>query len=121
MTTKKKQSPKSNLKSAKYPKVKITKTKIPAPKKKIDFPSIEKEAISRADRTLSTIETFLARWDATKQKPQYMNQEVIRIKQFYTSLIAWQKSTLKVQKSKFDEASCKKRLASFVHICQNYS
>ena len=122
MGTKKKSSSKKSVKSTKYSKAKISKSfSSPQKGKNPDYSSIEKEAIERSNRTISTIENFLAKWDSTKQKPQSMNPEVTRVKRFYDSLILWQKSALKAQKSKFDEVACKKRLASFVHICQNYS
>ena len=88
---------------------------------KPDFSKIEKEAMQRADRTLSTIENFLLKWDSSKQKPSSMTAQISKVKRFYEALSVWQKSTLKAQKSKFDEAAAKKRLANFVHICQNYS
>ncbi|MGV8085767.1 MAG: hypothetical protein ACP5N9_05965 [Candidatus Bilamarchaeum sp.] len=123
MSTKKKSTPKkSSVRSVKN--IKITRvsenfktTQVSKP----DFSKIEKEAIQRADRTLSTIETFLVNWDSSKQKPSSMNQQVSKVKRFYDALSLWQKSTLKAQKSKFDESAAKKRLAAFVHICQNYS
>lgn len=119
MSTKKKlPKKKTSIKIVKPIKSKISKLSVP---KKVDFSLIEKEALERSNRTISTIENFLAKWDSVKQKPESLKQEISKVKRFYDSLILWQKSTLRAQKSKFDEAAAKKRLASFVHICQNYS
>ena len=66
---------------------------------KTDYASIEDETIVRVEKTLSTINDFLSKWDASAIKPEAMAQQVVRIKRFYDALSSWQVETSKLRGS----------------------
>lgn len=84
-----------------------------------DIASIEAETIKRVGKTISTLESFLSRWDASKTKPDGMLPHVVKIRKFYQILTTWQKEVAK-SKNVNDETRTK-RLQDFVFICKNYS
>jgi hypothetical protein len=86
---------------------------------KTDISSVEEETIKRASRTISAIEAFLAKWDASKVKPDDMFPQIAKIRQFHDTLVSWQKEALKT-KGRTDEESSVKRLRELVLICRTY-
>lgn len=86
---------------------------------KTDISSVEKETIKRADRTITSIEKFLAKWDASKIKNEAMTPQIERIRRFHSELMKWQKDALRGQRDK--DGDRLKRLQDFVIICRNYS
>ncbi len=87
---------------------------------KTDMTSVETETIKRVNKTITTLEEFLARWDASNIKPDDMFPQVIKIRQFHDALLSWQKTAIKAQ-GKETEQSRLKRLRDFVLICRSYS
>lgn len=92
------------------------KKKIPV---KTDISSVEKETIKRADRTITSIEKFLAKWDASKIKNDAMNPQIEKIRRFHSELVKWQKDALKGHRDA--DKTRLRRLQEFVIICRNYS
>ena len=94
------------------------------PSKKVpvknDIGSVEEETIKRVDRTLTTIETFLAKWDHSRIKPDDMLPQIVKIRQFHDALARWQTDAVK-GKEKNSEDMKVKRLRDFVLICRTYS
>ena len=86
---------------------------------KTDVVSVEAETIKRVDKTISTLEVFLSKWDASKLKPDHLFPHVIKIRKFYQVLQRWQKEA--TTKKKVDEATRARRLREFVFICKTYS
>ncbi|MBD3210606.1 hypothetical protein GF318_04470 [Candidatus Micrarchaeota archaeon] len=101
----------------KKPSEKSSKKKVP---KKTDIASVEKETIERVNRTISSIEEFLAKWEASKIKPDVMLPQVERIREFREALEKWEKKAVKGQTKKNEKARLK-RLHDFVTICRTYS
>jgi hypothetical protein len=87
---------------------------------KSDMSFVEEETIQRVDRTISTIEGFLARWDGSRLKPDDMFPQVVKIKRFHDALLSWQKEAVR-SRGKEDDAARMKRLQDFVLICRTYS
>jgi hypothetical protein len=85
---------------------------------KTDIASVEEETVRRVNRTLTAIDGFLAKWDASKVKPDDMFPQIVKIKQFHDALLNWQKASLK---GKRDEEARMRRLRDFVLICKTYS
>jgi len=102
---------------AKAPKKELAKKKIPV---RTDSASVEEETIRRVNRTITSIEDFLARWDAAKAKPGDMFPAVVKMRQFHDALMGWQREAVKA-KGKKDEEGRIKRLKDFVLICRMYS
>jgi hypothetical protein len=98
-------------------KGKSTKRKVPV---KTDISSVEEDTIKRANHTITAIEDFLARWDASGIRQEIMVPEVERVKSFHKELVKWQKKALKEHSKSTDKARLK-RLHDFVMICRNYS
>ena len=102
---------------AKAPRKDLVKKKIPV---RTDSASVEEETIRRVNRTITSIEDFLARWDAAKTKPDDMFPSVVKMRQFQDALTGWQREAVKA-KSRKDEEGRIKRLKDFVLICRMYS
>src|SRR5271157_1593791 len=88
--------------------------------KRSDIFSVEEATIARVSRAISTIEDFLARWDATRTRPDDMFPQVVKVKQFHGALLNWQKDALKSMGKDDDEARLR-RLRDFVMLCRTYS
>ncbi len=99
------------------PARKETEKRIPV---KTDMASVEAETIKRVNKTLSSIEEFLARWDASGVKPDDMFPQVVKIRQFHDALLGWQKTAVKAQGRETEESRLK-RLRDFVLIIRSYS
>jgi hypothetical protein len=87
---------------------------------KTDMASVEEETIKRVNKTITTLEEFLVRWDASSLKPDDMFPQVIKIRHFHDSLLNWQKAAVKSH-GRESEQSRLKRLRDFVLICRSYS
>ncbi len=87
---------------------------------KTDIASVEDETMKRVNHTITTIEDFLAKWDASKIKPDDMFPQILKIRQFHDALSGWQRDALKAR-GKEGEGGRIKRLRDFVLICRTYS
>ncbi len=87
---------------------------------KTDIVSVEAETIKRVNKTIATIEEFLARWDASSIKPDDMFPQVVKIRQFHDALLGWQKTAVRAQGRETEESRLK-RLRDFVLIIRSYS
>ncbi len=87
---------------------------------KTDMASVEAETVKRVNRTITTLEEFLARWDASGVKPDDMFPQVVKIRQFHDALLGWQKGAVRAQGRETDESRLK-RLREFVLIIRSYS
>ncbi len=85
-----------------------------------DTDSLERDTIERVQKTLTTLDGFLSRWDAAKVKPEAVKGEVTRIRKFYTALSEWQR-TAERTKGRGNEEERLVRLHEFVQLCQKYS
>jgi len=103
--------------SKKKPSRKSKVKKIP---KKLDVNSVEDETMKRVGRTLNSLESFLAKWDAAPKKPDNVFPQVVKIRNFHGALESWQREALRT-KGKEDEKARMDRLRDFVLICQTYS
>ncbi|MCI0504245.1 hypothetical protein L0Y65_06075 [Candidatus Micrarchaeota archaeon] len=102
---------------ARAPRKELAEKKVPV---RTDSASVEDETIRRVNKTLTSIEDFLARWDAAKTKPDDMFPGVVKMRQFRDALSLWQREAVKA-KGRKDEESRIKRLKDFVLICRMYS
>ncbi|MFH1785658.1 MAG: hypothetical protein ABH842_04475 [Candidatus Micrarchaeota archaeon] len=87
--------------------------------KKTDVTSVEQETIRRVEKTISTLEYFLTKWDASKTKPDAMYPHVVRIRRFCHALESWQKNVTETKN--VDDETRTRRLRDFVFICKMYS
>lgn len=96
----------------------------PRPAKRVpvknDIDSVEEETIKRVNHTLTTIETFLAKWDHSKSRPDDLIPQIAKIRQFHDVLSRWQAEAVK-GKGRNSEETKVKRLRDFVLICRTYS
>ncbi|VVC02833.1 Uncharacterised protein [Candidatus Bilamarchaeum dharawalense] len=99
--------------------VKVKPTKVVSVPVKTDVASVEAETIKRVGKTISTLEGFLSRWDASKIKPDSMFPQVVKIRKFYQALNSWQKDV--TDKKNVDDETRTRRLRDFVFICKSYS
>ena len=82
--------------------------------------AVEEQTIARVERTIRTLDEFLAKWDGAKVKPDELFPQVMKIRQFHEALTSWQRDALKAKKQT-DEEGRMKRLRDFVLICRMYS
>jgi len=85
-----------------------------------DISTIEEETLNRVNKTMRSIEGFLARWNASKVKAGEMIPEVAKIKEFHKALTEWQRKAL-ANRGKGSREDRMKRLEDFVLICRSYS
>src|SRR5271157_3775271 len=81
----------------------------------------EDEALKEASKTISSLESSLASWDALKNKPQ--NQEVVykRHRWFRDALVEWMTEMLRSRKSGGEDFFTRlRRLDRLVEICNQY-
>jgi hypothetical protein len=82
--------------------------------------SIEEETLKRVGHTVSTLASFLSKWDASGARPEGIIPQVLKIRKFHGQLLGWQKEALRAQ-GKGGAESQLKRLRSFVALCRTYS
>jgi len=100
-----------------WPKGKVAGSRVP---KKTDISSVEEATIERVNRTLTSIEGFLAKWDASSIKPDDMFPQIVKVRQFRDALHNWQREALKARGG-WNEQSSMRRLREFVLLCRTYS
>jgi hypothetical protein len=88
--------------------------------KKTDISSVEEATIERVNRTLTSIEGFLAKWDSSNIKPDDLFPQVVKVRQFRDALHNWQREALK-SRGAWNEQSSMRRLREFVLLCRTYS
>lgn len=85
-----------------------------------DISSVEEETIKRVNKTIKSIEEFLAKWDGSKLKAEEMLPQVARIKEFHKELAKWQRDAV-TNRGRGSYEARMKRLEDFVIICKSYS
>lgn len=94
--------------------------KVPVKK---DISSIETETISRAERTISTIDNYLAKVGAAGRRGvlgKDLFPQIVRIRHFRNMLDSWRKEALSMRE-RDDERTRASRLQEFVLICNSFS
>ena len=85
-----------------------------------DISIVEEETIKRVNKTMKSIDEFLAKWDSSKVKAEEMIPQVAKIKEFHKVLSKWQHDAV-MSKGRGSNAERMKRLKEFVLICETYS
>lgn len=94
--------------------------KVPVKK---DISSIETETIARAERTISTIDNYLAKVGAAGRRGvlgKDLFPQIVRIRHFRDMLDSWRKEALSMR-DRDDERTRASRLQEFVLICNSFS
>lgn len=99
--------------------IKAKPKKVTGVPKKTDVVSVEQETLKRVEKTISTLEHFLTKWDASKIKPDAMYPHVVKIRRFCHALESWQKNA--ATSKNVDDETRTQRLRDFVFICKMYS
>ncbi len=82
----------------------------------IDLIKLESEAQTKVNKSITSIEIAMARWDNTKEKPPHLRERMDYLKISHKMFSEWQKKSVTGQK---DLPSVIKRLNEFGAIC-NY-
>jgi septation ring formation regulator EzrA len=82
----------------------------------IDLIEMESEAQTKVNKSITSIEIAMARWDNAKEKPPHLKERINDLKISHKLFSEWQKKSLKGQK---DLPSVIARLNEFGNIC-NY-
>ena len=85
-----------------------------------DILNVEEDTITRVNKTMKSLEEFLAIWDSSKLKAEEMLPQVAKIKEFHEVLSRWQRNAV-VNKGRGTTAERIRRLEEFVGICRSYS
>jgi len=94
--------------------------KVPVKK---DISSIETETIARAERTISTIDNYLAKVGAAGRRGMLgkdLFPQIVRIRHFRDMLDSWRREALSMRE-RDDERTRASRLQEFVLICNSFS
>lgn len=86
-----------------------------------DLEEMEKLTLEKANKALSTIESALAIWDASKEKPEELRPRIGRLKYFYEALSGWEKRMLQSMAKKESMDARIEHLREFSDICHAYA
>ncbi len=100
----------------------------PAPPAKGQQPAInednigqfEQDTIQRVNKALSALETAIASWDASPDKPEDLQPKFMKYKRFHDALVDWETKMIKNPGSELDFYSRLERLKEFSNICYTY-
>ena len=95
-------------------------------KPSVDYPvsdveEMEKLTMKKANKALTTIESALAAWDASEEKPEDMAIVVNRLRFFHNALSEWEKKMLVSISKGADISERVERLREFSDICHTYA
>ena len=86
-----------------------------------DVDRLEKLAIDKANKAISAIESAVAVWDASPNKPEEFKPRMVRLKYFYDSITAWEKKALLTLGKENELGARVERLKEFTEICYAYA
>jgi hypothetical protein len=92
----------------------------PEPINESNIGQFEKEAIEKANKAISAIESALAAWDATKEKPEELKVKAERYRHFAEALSGWERKMLLASGKKRTFAERVEMLEEFVDLCNAY-
>ncbi len=105
----------------KAPARKKTVKALPISVQKKDINMMEDETFKRVRATLASIEGFLGKWNSSKEQPENMRGEVLRLQRYKKALKKWQRDAEKAKKKKETVGGRMERLREFIMICFTYS
>lgn len=108
-----KSNPKSNPAAKKVQKVKPSTPTV----NENNIDQIEKETIERVNNTLSVLETAIASWEASDEKPVDLEPKFKKYKRIHNALVEWETNMLKSMGRYRDFDSRVHHLQEFVDIC----
>lgn len=86
-----------------------------------DIEKMERLALEKANKALSTIESALAAWDASMEKPEALMPRIGRLKYFYEALSGWERKMLRSMAKTEGMDARIGRLREFSDICHAYA
>jgi hypothetical protein len=86
-----------------------------------DLDKMEKLTLEKANKCISAIENAIAVWELAKDKPEDMESQISRMKNFYEALTSWEKKMLKSMGKKGKIKNRVDRLKEFISICYAYA
>ncbi len=78
---------------------------------------VQRETIRRVNKTVTALEAALATWEASKEKPEDMEEKFTNYRRFHDALENWERKSLQAQNKKENFETKVKRLNEFVEIC----
>jgi hypothetical protein len=82
--------------------------------------AVEKETIDKVNKALSALETALASWDASPDKPEDLEPKFGTYRKLHDALVQWETKMLRSMGSELDFYSRVDRLKEFARICDTY-
>ncbi len=82
---------------------------------------LEKIALEKANKALSTIENAIAIWEASEQKPLELKGRIERLRYFHDALANWEKNMLISFADSQEAEERMDRLREFSNICYSYA
>lgn len=86
-----------------------------------DVEQMEQLTMNKANKALTTIESALAAWDASEEKPEDMALVVNRLRFFHDAVAEWEKKMLISISKGADISERVERLREFSNICHTYA
>ena len=81
---------------------------------------IEQETIEKVNHTITVLESSIAAWESSKEKPADLAPSFERYRKFRDALADWAGKALKAKGKKEEFEDKMKRLREFVDICHAY-
>lgn len=86
-----------------------------------EIEQVENETIEKVSRTISVLESALAKWKVSEKKPEELKEKFARYRRFHDALAQWETDALKARRMKESFDTRVERLRRFVDICYSYA
>jgi hypothetical protein len=81
---------------------------------------VERVTLEKVNKALSALESALAAWNASPDKPADLEPKYSRYMRLHDSLVRWETNLLRSSGREMDFYSRLDRLREFSHICEAY-
>ncbi|MEW6722714.1 MAG: hypothetical protein AB1324_05620 [Candidatus Micrarchaeota archaeon] len=81
---------------------------------------VEQETVQKVNQTITVLESAIATWEGSPEKPADLKPKFDRYKKFHDALSEWAGKSLKARGKKEEFGDKLKRLREFVDICHAY-
>jgi len=81
---------------------------------------VEKDTLEKVNNALSALESALASWDASPEKPEDLEPKFTKYRKLHDALAQWETKMLRSMDKELDFYSRVDRLKEFARICDTY-
>ncbi|MCI0504169.1 hypothetical protein L0Y65_05680 [Candidatus Micrarchaeota archaeon] len=81
---------------------------------------VEKDTLDKVNKALGALESALAQWDASPDKPDDLEPRFLRYRKLHDALVVWETKMLRSMDRQLDFYLRVDRLREFARICDMY-